>query len=127
MEAISLRVLSLYLPFSLTSRRPNHRVYMEARFFPLAHSCLYIGSRRSKSEPSLSLASTPRSAAWSIVPEIGRALWMMMVVAVVESPVFRANGEGKRVTDINVMPGEEGRKEERKERELGGANGRRDD
>lgn len=50
MEAISSRVpsLSLHLSFSLLVALTT--VYMEARF-PLAHSCLYIGSRRSKSEP----------------------------------------------------------------------------
>lgn len=40
--------------------------------------CLYIGSRRSKSEPSLSLASTPlRLGNRPIVTEIAWAQWMM--------------------------------------------------
>lgn len=49
---------------------------------------------------------------------------VMVAVMVVESLVFRVKGKGgEGVTDINVMPGEEGRKK----REPGGANGRRDD
>jgi len=62
----SLSPFSLLLRSLPTSSRPRpRRPNGGGRLVPSrarARSCLYIGSRRSKSEPSLSLASTRRSA-----------------------------------------------------------------
>lgn len=68
------RVLSVFLSLSLFPYAPLRPLPPPVWL----HSCLYIGSRRSKSEPSLSLASTPlRLGNRPIVAEIAWALRMM--------------------------------------------------
>lgn len=75
--------------------------------------CLYIGSRRSKSEPSLSLASTPlRLGNRPIVTEIAWARWMMTMGGSgcgprrrrlhCSPPPSQGGLGGRCVTDINV-------------------------
>jgi len=124
-EAISSRVISFSLSLSLSprfclalpTRRPtsssllvaltNARVHGGARFFPLAHSCLYIGRQKIKERTFAQLsidAAAPhgesarrhRDRLSAADDDGGRG-----------TVAFHGDrwGEGRRVTDINVMPG----------------------